>query len=415
MEGILGIIILAVIWMGIQAVFSAGARTVTAASRTVMGKGSFAENMDLAFRGMPTLGVRFRDTRMGDDGTGPFAKLIEAKGLFPLTSDTHAAFVVSLFDVTDDEASPVICYLDNFQEADNVVFQTVAELGAITPNQGFPEWVQVAVVFPEMLQPPYGGERQLVAVVRLIDLRSPVPIRHGRCDTDHPGHLWAHALRFSFEFDEKGYEEESEARDEAGALIVKIGMAVAMSDGSLDDAEGAVLRRWVTRVISPFAEGKQGALKSRYNEAMKDAYAEASSGELSLSKLTQRLAEVGETSAHYEAVELCYDIMAADGRADPEEMKTIRAIASVLELDLDELESMRDKRIVGLDASIDSETSAEELLGIGADWPPEKVKSHLREEFQKWNNRLTSLPEGSERDNAQRMIELIADARRRNE
>jgi len=39
--------------------------------------------------------------------------------------------------------------------------------------------------------------------------------------------------------------------------------------------------------------------------------------------------------------------------------------------------------------------------------------SHLREEFNKWNNRLNTLPEGVERDNAQQMLGLISDARKK--
>ena len=186
-----------------------------------------------------------------------------------------------------------------------------------------------------------------------------------------------------------------------------------MADGSLNHAEGRVLQDWISRAISPFAGKRRHSLKRLYNEAMKDAYAAAKTGNLSLSRLTERLNEVGEKSIKYEAIELCFDIMAADGKADPEEMRTIRKVAAALELDYDEIEKIRDQRIIGLNARVTSQSSVEDVLGIEASWDRERILEHLRSEFNKWNNRLSTLPEGVERDNAQSMIDLVAEARKR--
>ncbi len=211
----------------------------------------------------------------------------------------------------------------------------------------------------------------------------------------------------------KGYKEAAAHRDEARALSITIAMAVAMADGSLNYTEGRILQDWISRAILPFAGEKRISLKRLYNEAMKDAHAAAKAGNLSLSRLTARLNEVGEKSIKYEAIELCFDVMAADGRADPEEMKTIRKVAAALELDYDEIEKMRDQRIIGLNAAISGQSSVEDILGIEADWDRERIKTHLRTEFNKWNNRLSTLPEGAERESAQRMIDLVAEARKK--
>ena len=105
--------------------------------------------------------------------------------------------------------------------------------------------------------------------------------------------------------------------------------------------------------------------------------------------------------------------MAADGAVDAEELKVINKVSDALELDFDEIEKMRDQKIVSLGASLDSQASIEEILGIEADWSSDKIKRHLRMEFQKWNDRLNTLSEGEERDNAQQMLDLIADARKK--
>ena len=105
--------------------------------------------------------------------------------------------------------------------------------------------------------------------------------------------------------------------------------------------------------------------------------------------------------------------MAADGVADAEEMKVIRKVAEALELDFDEIEKIRDQKIIDLDTSVSQQASVEDLLGIEADWETERIKKHLRMEFQKWNNRLNTLSEGRERENAQWMLDSIAAARKK--
>ncbi|MCK5664359.1 MAG: hypothetical protein KAI17_12795, partial [Thiotrichaceae bacterium] len=82
-------------------------------------------------------------------------------------------------------------------------------------------------------------------------------------------------------------------------------------------------------------------------------------------------------------------------------------------LDMDEVAKMRDKNIVNLDSSVSDHASVEVMLGIESDWSPEKIKSYLRTEFQKWNDRLNTLPDGHERSNAQLMLNRIAEARKK--
>ena len=88
-------------------------------------------------------------------------------------------------------------------------------------------------------------------------------------------------------------------------------------------------------------------------------------------------------------------------------------VAESLELDLDEINKMRDQKIVTLDSKATKHASIEDILGIGSDWDKEQIKKHLRNEFMKWNNRLNTLSEGEERNNAQRMLDTISEARKK--
>ena len=93
-------------------------------------------------------------------------------------------------------------------------------------------------------------------------------------------------------------------------------MAVAMADGSLHDLEGAVLKKWVIRKIDPFPNEQKSALKELYNQAMKDAFQELRSGEMSLNSVTKRLNKIGELPIKQEAIDLCFEVLRADGVGD---------------------------------------------------------------------------------------------------
>lgn len=412
MEAIDVLILVAIGWAIFHRLISAGARTAGAAAKAAMGKGSFSENMDLAFKGMEMLEIRINDTHIDEnDNSSQVLKEIVGKGLFPLKHRARIGFITSVFDKTSGELEPVISALEAFQEPNSVVYQHQVEVGEVSPDQGFVSWVRLGVILPDILQPPYSGRRDIVAVLRMIDLSNPPDITHGLHKPDQPGLLWQQSLSFSWSFDEKGYSEAAEHREEALAIALKIGVAVAMADGSLDDKERKTLAQWALRAMKPFSGEKRHALKTLYKDAMIEAYDAQKRGNLSLSGLTQRLNEIGEMNIRYEAIELCFDVMAADGIANEEEIRIIRKIAEALGLNIEEIERMRDQKIIGLDTSVSDHASIEVLLGIETDWSKEQIKKHLRSEFQKWNNRINTLAEGVERDNAQRMLDMIAEAR----
>ena len=90
-----------------------------------------------------------------------------------------------------------------------------------------------------------------------------------------------------------------------------------MSDGNLEPVEGEVLKSWIVKGLLA-TRRQMEALKQLYNTSLKEGYQDAKYGKLSLSELTDRLNEIGDKKSKYEAIELCLDVMAADGVADPE-------------------------------------------------------------------------------------------------
>ncbi len=378
-----------------------------------MGKGSFSDNFQAAVVGMGAIEVRLVDKALTDDVQSPKIKEVQVKGLFPITRKRHLEFVTSVFDNTSGKYTPVISSIELFQEAHSRAYQHTVEVGAIEPGTGFVGWVRVGVVIPEILEPPYSGMRKLVAFVRLVDLDDRPRINQGFHDEDDSGLLWQRALPFEYEVKSKGYLEAVEQRDKARVIAMQIAMTVAMWNGSLGDNEGTIIKNWVGKVLANKSEEGREKLKNEFNNAMKAAYEKAKSGGSSLTSLTDQMNELDEHGPKIETTELCFDVLASSSIESSDKARVVDLVAKALNLDSAEIERIRDIKIIGSKSDLPKQVRVEDLLGISGDWDSETIKRHLRTEFQKWNNRLTTLPEGEERDSAQRMLDTISEARRK--
>lgn len=410
MEAILGIIAIFLFWMIIGWVFRAGVGTVRAVARTATGKGSLTDNLEASIIGMKSIQARMQLVR---DTDSVEAHEIEVKGLLPVTRRIRAGFVTSVFDNSTGKLEPVMSTLESFQERNTPAYQHVLDAGEIEPGIGFISWVRVGVVLPQILQPPVGGQCKLLCVLRLVDLSSSPDISLGFVKPGAVGVVWDTMFSLDYRFQSKGYVELSETRDSARSTGLKIAVATAMWDGSLEERQGSVLKTWVEKIVNVHTGERREKLKEILNTAMRTAYAAARGPGLSLSDLTTSLNASDDDVVKYEVIELCYDLLAAKGTVGGDQARIIDLVAKSLNLDLAELEKIRDVRIVGISSGLSSNVSVEQLIGIEAGWPTDRIRKHLRTEFQKWNNRLTSLPEGAERENAQRMLEAIAEVRKR--
>ena len=358
-----------------------------------------------------------------DDMTG---FLVECKGSFPVYSMKNIGFVVSLMCKDNDgKLNPVLSMASDAQEEATSAFQLIQDMGVVDTGYGFSDWAPLAPILPKYIQPAYGRVQKIGVVVRLVDMHDQPLIRLGFSKPSDS--IWTGSEDFTYDFKVKGYIESQEGKDEARALSVKLGMAVAMADGELDDSEGKTLNKWIKKIISPYGEDKQESLKKIYNNALKESYKLAESGNLDLTDICKQMNKVAETPQKHEALELVHEVMAADGILDQSETKMIHKIAALLEIDADELANIRDKQLVSFkpkfiddndddpedDPSGGNPIDVESLLGIDPTWSNKKIRAHLGKEFAKWNGRMNSLPEGEERDNAQKMLDLIAETRKK--
>ena len=402
MEAIIGLIVVYAGYYIVMSVIGAGARAVgRGVKKVVTGKDTYF--------GPPQL--KFVDEK--HEGADTNFKKIMFRGSISAPRTMSVGCSISAFDVTDglDDLKAVISLVDQAQEPDSICFGMINNIGQVSEGDAFTDWVQLGAIVSDFIQGPKSGDRTIRVIVRLFNVNDPPSIRVGFSDGGET--ILVKFLEFDHNFTEKGYEEAAQDREEAQTLSLKIGVAVAMADGSLDDAEGEVLKNWIIREVSPYSDEKQNRLKKMFNESLKEGFSQAQSANLALSPLIERLAEIGEKKTKYNAVELCFSVMAADGVADPEEMAIIRNVADALGLDMNEIEKMRESVTLNLSTSLTSEEGLESLVGIEDSWSDEQKKKHIRVEFQKWSNRLNSLPEGDERDSAQNMLENLSSLKKK--
>ena len=336
---------------------------------------------------------------------------VQCKGLLPVYSRKNIGLVTSILcDDDKGDLAPVISMLDFCQEEGTSVYQSTYEIGQVDGPGGYKDWVDIALFFPEMLQPSFGGMQTLYAFVRLVDMDNMPSISLGF--SPRAESIWTGQVTHRHQFEDKGYKEEQEHRDEARALSIQLGVAVALVDDDFDDREGETLNKWIKNIISPFSNDKREELKKLYNKALKESYQLDKSGKLNIEEICKAMNKIADNTQKHEALELVNAVMAADTKILDSETKLINKISKLLEIDPIEAEKIRDKQTVKLKPTSGS-INVENYLGIDPTWSNSKILSHLGKEFTKWNGRMNSLPEGEEKDNAQQMLDLIGETRKK--
>lgn len=360
--------------------------------------------------------LRIRPEKLGETGNKLDARVVEARGLFPVQSRGTCGFVTSLFDdgctIKEGGMKPVISALDEFTEKESVCFQSRRQGLELRPGYGFSKWVQIGVILPEFIIPPKGGIRTITVVVRIVNSIEKLSISAGFSEPDDPNVLWTGQTSFKHSFSAKGYLEAAEHRERAQILTAQLAICVAAADGKADEQEAQVVRSWVKKTLSMLDQEERKDKALEFNKAMNSAHRKAISGEVSTDAMIREVAEIADHAEKYDALELCHEVMAADGRMDKAEIALLDRLIRGFDLDPARVQAIRDRTISNISAEDESEGGYEHVLGIDSTWSDTEIKQHLRKLFAKWNSRLNSLPEGQRRENAQRMLDMIARARK---
>lgn len=425
MEGLIGWIIIIVIFIGVGRVFgwlSGGAKAVY---KSATDGSNIADNLKEEFYQMGPLEVRTEKARepLGDKEYD--VERIELRGFINQTETPHnLQCVISLFDITHEKGEkkkfdkPILTNVNELMEPDSRAFQLKLSLGNVGAMNGYTKWVPIQRIFPDSLVGAKRGKRKIRGIVRLIpdtdeDLRS---IYAGLQDSDRLNTAFA-GFEFEAKLNEVGYDELKENFFKIRSYFVQFAVLMAFSDGELDASEGNIIKKWIANQVDiETDEERKTKLKTILNETLKKAYANAKAGKIVMEKLINEFKKVTTEGNSLAMLEFLFEVIGADGKIDDAEMKTVNSIANKLGVSVDTIKSMTDKTFLDIgDQGMDQGESAENILGITDDMSKDEIKKLLNKQFRQWNGRIQSLEDGDEKDKAQVMLNIIADAKKKYE
>jgi tellurite resistance protein len=395
MEAVLlfiGFIILRVIW---STIFSGG-----------------GESYGIQNSGMDKLEIRVEETsKLVDEITFDVFE-VKAKGLIPVPrNNTSVEIVTHLFDTSGGKSLPVLSSVEWCQEQTSTAFESRQTGLQVPVDSGWGDWTPIATILKDSLNLPYKGRRIIEFQTSIISADTP-PNFHLGFDTGDGGTYYAVASnKMSYSFEQLGYMDLIENQSEIEELTIQLAMGVAATDGSLDPEEGEEVKKWVMKKLANVSESKLEDEKKRLNEASRNAHQNALAGKINTEAITGRFNEIGSQQTKYEALELCLDVLRADGTVDPSELEYLDALTKSLGLDPEKYRGLRDRSISDLgDLNVEHEGDLEKAIGVSPEMDTDEIRSHLTKEYARWNGRISSDDEQT-KVHAEKMLMYIAELR----
>jgi hypothetical protein len=156
-------------------------------------------------------------------------------------------------------------------------------------------------------------------------------------------------MPFEYDFDRFGYVEMAR-RDEARRVIIQIAVAIAMLNGPLGDRQSKVIDAWADNSLTRTGFDHRPAIRAALDKAKNEARRNLQIGKLSLHDLIEPLREVSDDVTAYEAIELCFDVIAAGGAADSYSVQMTEVVANALGYDGPQFAKMRDAKFAASSA-----------------------------------------------------------------
>ncbi len=348
-----------------------------------------------------------------EDGSSFPAFQVEMRGVVEVPQENcPVQFVLHAFDGEGDQAQPVLCPIDELQEENSIAFEWRSDVLNWQGSGGFSVWTPVFSIARELLTFPKKGRCRLTFQIWVVSADDPPRFELGSpVSARHTVYAVAHASRDFVNLGE-GYTEQEENRRSTRGLIVELGLHVAGTDGEVASTEARVVKEWMAKALSIFPEAERAEEKSALEGVARAAYSRAAKGQSKLGNIIERMNRVALVQEKYEALELCMDVMAADGVADRSEVEEIDLIARALEIDADTYRKLREQRFAKLDDLGEIGGDFEEMLGVTRNMSSEQIKQQLVAEYRKWNSRA-SHSDVKVRSRASEMLLLIGEARKK--
>tara|TARA_B100000795_G_C22800845_1_gene441844 strand:- start:561 stop:1712 length:1152 start_codon:yes stop_codon:yes gene_type:complete len=346
---------------------------------------------------------------------------IQIKGRLPVYSSTDVWCAINFFDKNED--APILSLLDVTMEENTRVFLHSVNLGIIGPDQYYPDWVKVGPFINEIILPPRTGTTEVEVRAYLYSAVKPLNFNNGYIDNRDNMLTFATNL-FHINYKDKGYRDQSEDRDIARVITVNIAMQMAMADGSLDPDEGLAIKKWISGTLNTYGgKTQKDQMKSKLNAQLVKSYKAVSTknkeypeySPIKIDPIIKAFNLVATKADKFTALELCLDVMAADGVAEKGELLLLKKLASDMHIEYEEISRLKDKRMMSLDSTAANSGDKESIIGLNESLSNLEKLKFIRKEFMKWNGRLHSLKTDKEKENAQKMLAILGDLRRKYE
>jgi hypothetical protein len=191
--------------------------------------------------------------------------------------------------------------------------------------------------------------------------------------------------------------------------VAVIGLYAAGSDGEMGQAERQTVTKWLNGKIEDIKEEHQARIRQEANKVFNPIASSVS--ELEMTRAASGIpAELG--SMRQDAMQLAFKVVADDGILAPGEYKALQTIQKALDITDARFRDLYDIHLSNLKRHGTTGTAAQiDELGIIPSWSKDQKLAHLTKEFSKYNHRMQSAKEQSQRDYCKRMLDLITRAR----
>jgi hypothetical protein len=102
--------------------------------------------------------------------------------------------------------------------------------------------------------------------------------------------------------------------------------------------------------------------------------------------------------------------MSADGIADQEELAFLDKISKNIGVDYKEVTKLKERRLLDLELPEAATADVDKALDIDPSWSQDEKKKHIMKLYRKYNSRINSAKDESQKKSAQSILDLCAEA-----
>ena len=336
-------------------------------------------------------------------------------------------FSIYVFDVTDPKNKiPLTSNSEGWHDEEYILYNS-REM-EIDYGYGYWTWTPMFYFTELMVVPPYKGKRKLEFKIYATSLNTKfskgVPVVKNKKTKTDAAYLTI-STKIEIQFDEPGYEEVKEFVDDVNERTVQLGLALANSDGHMDQREINIVKDWVDKQYhwSMFDylnfddwkekdKEKQNKEKIKFSFVLKNTYDQLKDNRLSLSKIIKDLNTKATRIQKYDAIQLLLNIAGSDEKLSIKEDQLLNKTARALNLDIEQFRKMKNVAIANIENIEHSEQINESVFNITESMSNAEKCKLLRKEYTRWNAQTNNTNEKL-RAKAKKMVELAAELRKK--